>query len=102
VLLEPLDEGARLRFQSVHDASKGLVDGGAAAILSGGLLGLMVSVLSLTGGKPVPLFLWGLIGSMAATGPVLWAWGRSRAQAWRPWRRGQFEALGAEAKRVVG
>ena len=101
VLLEPLPEGARLRFQSRHDASKQFLDSGLAMAVSGGVLGGLLAVLAVATGKPVPVLLWSMSLGFLPVGAALWAAGRARARRWLPTRRGQFEALGAEARQAV-
>jgi len=102
VLLEPLEEGARLRFQSLHDASKQFLDGGVATTVSGGVMVTLLAGLSFLLGKPIPMGLMALSAGFLPLGAALWAMGRHRARAWLPTRARQFEALGAEARRVVG
>ena len=102
VLLEPQADGARLRFQSLHSASKGYLDGG---IILGATSAMMVAgfwTIAALGGKPVPWGLYGLAASFLPSGAAMWARGRSRAGRWLPERRGQFRALGEEAVRLVG
>ena len=102
VLLEPLAEGARLRFQSRHDASKQFLDGGVAMAGAGAVLGATLALLATAVGKPVPVGLMGLNLAFLPVGAVLWSVGRAKARAWLPTRQDQFRALGVEALDVVG
>lgn len=101
VLLEPLEDGARLRFQSIHSTSKGHLDGAIALGVSAAFLGLMFGAVSMFGGKPVPIGLYLMTGALGVSAPVFWALGRSTAEKWLPQRRQQFLALGEEALDVV-
>lgn len=101
VLLEPLAEGARLRFQSMHDASKQWVEGGVAAGVSGGVLGALLGIMAPLTGKPIPLGFMAMIFGFAAAGAGMWAFGRSKAAAWLPTRENHFKLLGAEARRMT-
>lgn len=101
VLLEPLEDGARLRFQSVHGESKGYIEGGVAFGASGLFLLGFFLLLGIFGSKPVPLPLVGMSASLPAFGAAMWAAGRSKAARWLPQRRDQFRALGTEAVEVV-
>lgn len=101
VLLEPLPQGARLRFTSRHDESKSYVDGALALLTAGVTVGILLLGVSLLGGETVPLGLWALIGSLPALGAGLWAWGRAKAGRWLPLRQHQFRRLGAEAQEAL-
>jgi hypothetical protein len=81
VLLEPLTLGARLRFESRHDASKQLLDGGVAMAGSGAVLGATLAILAVN------------LGLLPA-GLALWSVGRAKARTWLPTRRDQFRTLG--------
>ena len=101
VLLEPLPQGARIRFTSRDDASKSYVDGALALLTAGAMTGILLLGVSLLGGEAVPWGLWALIGSLPALGGGLWAWGRAKAGRWLPLRQHQFRRLGAEAQAAV-
>lgn len=101
VLLEPLPEGARLRFKSLHDASKQYVDGGVATAASAGVLAAMLGILVPLSGKPFPFGFIPFVLGLGAVGAGMWAYGRSKAAAWIPTREAQFKALGAEARRIA-
>jgi hypothetical protein len=101
VLLEPLSDGARLRFQSLDNTSKGYVDAGVATGISAGLLGGALAILAPLSGKPIPLGFLGFILALGVAGGGMWAYGRSRAAASMPAREAQFKALGAEARRIA-
>lgn len=102
VMLEPLEKGARLRFQSLHAVSKGHLDGAIVSVVTGVMLLALFLALALSSDKSVPWGLFALAGSMPTAGVGLWALGRSTAAKWLPERRQQFLALGAEALEVVG
>lgn len=101
VLLEPLETGARLRFQALHGESKGFLDGAVALGVSGLFLGVFLGGMTLLTGKPLPGILFGITASLPVVGAGMWAAGRSRAARWLPRRRTQFRTLGEEALRVV-
>ncbi len=101
VLLEPLDEGARLRFQSLDNDSKQYLDGGLAMGVSGLLLAAFMGILSAGAGKPIPMALFGIMAGLPAVGAGMWAVGRAKAAKWLPRRDEEFHRLGAEAQRVV-
>lgn len=101
VLLEPLDEGARLRFQSMHGMSRSHLEGGVVSVVSGLVLGLTLGALSIFTGKAIP---WGLFATAAAfpvMGVGMYAIGLSKAAEWLPVRRSDFLMLGREALRVA-
>lgn len=102
VLLEPLPDGARLRFTSMHGMSKSWLDGALASVVGGGVIATTFVTLSLLASKPIPMGLWALAGLLPATAPVFWALGRATAGRWLPERRRQFLQLGAEARAAVG
>jgi len=101
VLLEPLEKGARLRFQSMHSVSKGHLEGALAFGASGIGLVAVFGILAILPGKSVPGALIGISASLPALGAAMWAIGRSTAARWVPERRSQFEALGEEAVRSI-
>jgi hypothetical protein len=101
VLLEPLSDGARLRFKSVDDASKQYVDAGVATGTSAGGLAALLGVLVPLSGKPFPIGFLPLVLGLGIVGAGSWAYGRSKAAARRPIREAQFKALGAEARRIA-
>jgi hypothetical protein len=101
VLLEPLPEGARLRFTSLHGTSKQWLDGSLALVLGGGAIATTFVALSLLASKPIPVGLWALAGLLPAAAPAFWALGRATAGRWLPERSRQFLELGAEARAVV-
>lgn len=101
VLLEPLDEGARLRFESLHNDAKQYLDGGVAMAASGLFLTAFLAILSAATGKPIPGPLFGLMAGLPAVGAGMWAVGRAKAAKWLPRRDDDFHRLGAEAQRVV-
>lgn len=101
VLLEPLDQGARLRFQSLENDAKQYLDAGLAMGASGVILAVLLSGLTLLTGKPLPVPLFGMSAVLPAIGAALWAVGRSRAHRLLPRSRAGFQALGEEALRVV-
>lgn len=101
VLLEPLDQGARLRFQSLHNDAKQYLDGGLAMGVSGAILTGLLVTLSLVQGRPIPVGLLGLMAGLPVVGAGMWAVGRAKAAQWLPRRRADFHRLGEEARRVV-
>lgn len=101
VLLEPLADGARMRFRSLDSVSKSHLDGAIASVAGGAILGLFLGAVALFGDKSVPWGLFALTASMPAAGVGLFALGRSTAAKWLPTRRSQFLALGEEAIEVV-
>lgn len=101
VLLEPLDEGARLRFESTDDNARSTLEGALAMLWSGGILLVFLTLLALFADKPVPWGLWALAGSVPAVGGVMVPIGRRHAARWLPGRHRQFEVLGEEARRVA-
>jgi hypothetical protein len=102
VLLEPLSDGARLRFQALDNDSKSFIDGGVASGASAGILAAALGVLVPLSGKPIPLGFVAFALGIGAFGAGMWAYGRARAAAWMPTREAQFRALGAEARRIAG
>lgn len=102
VLLEPLQDGARLRLEALDQASKALVEGGVSLVGSGGVLGATFAFLGPMSGKPLPLFLFvGMLGLVVA-GAGMWSVGRARAGGERHVRRQQLRLLGEEARRLAG
>jgi hypothetical protein len=102
VLLEPLTQGARLRFESRHDASKQFLDGGVVMAGSGAVLGATLAILAVAVGKPITPGLMAVNLGLLPAGLALWSVGRAKARTWLPTRRDQFRTLGAEALDVVG
>jgi len=102
VMLEPLAQGARLRFRSREVSSKSLVDAGVALGVSGAMLvGVFGGAVFLTG-KAIPAILLGSLAGMLGLGLGLWGLGRASGFGARSKRGAEFGALGAEARRIVG
>ncbi|MEK9500319.1 hypothetical protein [Gaopeijia maritima] len=101
VLLEPLEEGARLRFESRDDHGAGMIEGGLAALWGGGFLLLLLVLVAVFKGESVPWGLWALSGSLPAAAAAMIPIGRRHASKWLPGRHRQFEVLGEEARRVA-
>lgn len=101
VLLEPLDEGARLRFESGDDSARGTLEGALVLLWAGGVLAAFLVLLALFAAKPVPWGLWALTGSLPLAAGAMIPIGRRHASRWLPGRHRQFEVLGEEARRVA-
>ena len=99
--LEPLSTGARLRFQSMHGASKQWVDGGFVLGVSGVVLAAALGVLAAFGGKPIPPGFWGMLGGFGVGGAAMWQYGRAKAAKWLPIRVKQFRLLGEEVRHIA-
>jgi len=102
VLLEPLDDGARLRFESRDSSSKSLVDGGVALVGSAGIMGVLLGILVPVSGKPLPGILLATVLAILGFGAGLWALGRHAASTNRSKRGRDFSRIGAEARRIAG
>ena len=101
VRLEPLPEGARLRFESRDAQSKSLVDGGVAVLASGGFLGVVMGALVPITGKPLPGILLASVLGLLGVGGVMWALGRHGASTIRSARATDFSRLGTEVRRIA-
>ena len=101
VLLEPLSEGARLRFEERHVGAKTSVDAGVAMGVSGLLGGGFLGGLTAIGAATFEPALFGLLGALPLIGGVIYGIGWLQSRRWRPERRAQFAALGGEVLRTV-
>lgn len=100
VLLEPLEVGARLRFESLDENANGLLEGALAMAWGGAFLLVFLGLIA-TFKEAVPWGLWALAGSLPAVALAALPAGRKRAAEWLPVRHRQFELLGEEARRVA-
>lgn len=101
VLLEPLEEGARLRFESSDDSARGTLEGALALGWGGGFLLVFLTLIALFADKGVPWGLWAMSGSLPVVAGAMVPIGRRHAARWLPGRHRQFEVLGEEARRVA-
>lgn len=102
VLLEPLAEGARLRFQSVYGTSKQLGEGAVALAGSGAFLAAFLGILMPLTDKPVPVaFISAMFLGMLGGGAAMWRIGKAKARRWLPTREEQFRRLGDEVRRLA-
>lgn len=101
VLLEPLEEGARLRFESSDDNARGTLEGALVIGFSGGVLLVFLALVAIFGDKGVPWGLLALTGSLPAVAAAMIPMGRRHAAKWLPGRHRQFEVLGEDARRVA-
>jgi len=101
VLLEPLPEGAGLRFESRDVQSKSLVDGGVALLGSGGFLGVVLGILVPITGMPLPGILIASVLGLPGVGAAMWALGRHSASTTRSARATDFSRLGTEVRRIA-
>ena len=101
VLLEPLAEGARLRFEGRHHSAKSSVDAGVVCATSGVVgLGLLGGLAALGAATMEPGLL-AMLGSLPVVGAGIWGIGWTQARRWLPRRRADFAALGGEVLREV-
>lgn len=101
VLLEPLAEGARLRFEGRQQSAKGSVDA-AVAIATSGLVGAgLLGGLTALGAAAFEPVLLGMLGSLPFFGAGLYGIGWLQARRWLPRRQAEFAALGGEVLHEV-
>jgi hypothetical protein len=95
VLLEPLAQGARLRFEDRQDSAKGSVDGGVAMAVSGATGGGLLGGLAALGAASFEPALIAMMGGLSVLGAAIYGFGWWQAKQWRPQRRSEFAVLGS-------
>ncbi|MBT8404424.1 MAG: hypothetical protein KJP18_11230, partial [Gemmatimonadetes bacterium] len=102
VLLEPLAEGARLRFEGRQQSAKSSVDAGVALATAGVTGATLLGGLAAFGAATMEPALLAMFGGLSILGAAIWGVGWVQVRRWLPRRRAEFAALGGEVMREVG